>query len=170
MRLITKETDYAIRAVMQLARRPGVFVSSAEMAAAEQIPLQFLRRILQRLLKAGLVVSREGVAGGVSLRARPERIQMLDIMRVFQGQVEISECMFRRKLCANRGTCVLRRRIRAIEQRLTDEFAGISIGDLLSDAEGRSTPRGLRGRARKPVRSKRVGRRPDSAIKKRGAR
>jgi Rrf2 family protein len=167
MRLITKETDYAIRAVMQLARQPGVFVSSAEMAAAEKIPLPFLRRILQRLLKAGLVVSREGATGGVSLHVHPERIQMLDIMRVFQGQVELSECMFRRKLCANRGTCVLRRRIRAIEQRLTDEFAGISIADLLSDAQGRAT---VRAQASKPARSKRVGRQRSSASRKRGAR
>ena len=167
MRLITKETDYAIRAVMQLARQPGVFVSSAEMAAAEKIPLPFLRRILQRLLKAGLVVSREGATGGVSLLAHPERIQMLDIMRVFQGQVELSECMFRRKLCANRGTCVLRRRIRAIEQRLTDEFADISIADLLSDAQGRAT---VRDQASKPARSKRVGGRRNSASRKRGAR
>lgn len=167
MRLITKETDYAIRAVMQLARRPGVFVSSAEMAAAEKIPLPFLRRILQRLLKAGLVASREGISGGVSLRARPERIQLLDIMKVFQGQIELSECMFRKKLCANRGTCVLRRRIRAIEQRLTDEFAGISIADLLSDATGKTN---LRGQACKPARAKRIGRRRDSAIKKRGAK
>jgi Rrf2 family transcriptional regulator, cysteine metabolism repressor len=137
MRLITKETDYAIRAVLYLAAHPDGLVSSAEMATAEKIPLQFLRRILRRLIEAELVASREGAAGGVSLRPRPENIRVLDIIRVFQGEIELSECMFRRKLCANRGTCVLRKRIKAGERMLACEFAGISIADLLRDADRR---------------------------------
>jgi Rrf2 family transcriptional regulator, cysteine metabolism repressor len=136
MRLLTKETDYAIRAAVNLAARPGTFVASAEIASQERIPLQFLRRILQNLLKAGLIVSREGAAGGVRLRRTPERIRVLDIMSVFQGRVEISECMFRRQICANRRTCVLRKRIQAIEKTLEDQFAGISVADLLRDAAG----------------------------------
>jgi Rrf2 family protein len=170
MRLITKETDYAIRAVMQLARRPGAFVSSAEMAATEKIPLQFLRRILQKLLRAGLITSREGVAGGVTLRCSPERIQLLDIMQVFQGQVELSDCMFRRQICANRGTCVLRRRIRSIEEKLTDEFAGISIADLLNDATENPGRQSVHREANSPARPKRVGSQRHSRAKKRGAR
>jgi Rrf2 family protein len=170
MRLITKETDYAIRAVMQMARQPGTFVSSAEMAAAEKIPLQFLRRILQRLLKAGLITSREGVAGGASLRERPERIQLLDIMRVFQGRVELSQCMFRRQICANRGTCVLRKRIRSIEKKLADEFAGISIADLLNDAAGNAGRQSARNKARRPAQPDSMGSERHGRAKKRGAR
>jgi Rrf2 family cysteine metabolism transcriptional repressor len=147
MRVITKETDYAIRAVVHLAGRPGALVTSAEISAEERIPLQFLRRILGRLLKAGLVTSREGVAGGVSLRAGPEEIRVLDIMRVFQGEVALSECMFRRRLCANRRTCVLRRHIREIEKTLADEFAAISIADLLREqTRGRARTRKRGGR------------------------
>lgn len=135
MRLITKETDYAIRAVMNMGKRHGSLVSSATISDEEQIPLQFLRRILQGLIGARIVTSREGIAGGVRLRTRPERIQVLDIMRAFQGPVELSGCMFRKRICANRGTCVLRRRIKDIEKALTAQFAGISIADLLSDIE-----------------------------------
>lgn len=137
MRLITKETDYAIRAMLDLARTPEVFVSSADISAREEIPLQFLRRILRQLIQARLVVSREGAAGGTRLARDPRKVQVLDVMRVFQGEVEISECMFRRKICANRGTCVLRKRIKAIEKMLAHEFAGISIADLLMDADRR---------------------------------
>ena len=144
MRVITKETDYAIRAVAHLARKPGALVTSAEISAGEHIPLQFLRRILGRLLKAGLVTSREGVSGGVSLRVRPGDIRILDIVRIFQGEVALSECMFRKKICANRGTCVLRRHILEIERALADKFAAITIADLLREARAR-------GRACKPA-------------------
>lgn len=133
MKLITKESDYAIRAVANLARRPGAFVSSAEISAEEGVPLQFLRRILHRLLEVGLVRSREGVAGGVSLNARPEKIRILDVMNVFQGEVALSDCMFRKRICANRGTCVLRKHMKEIEQNLTAQFARISVADLLRE-------------------------------------
>ncbi len=135
MRLITKETDYAIRAVMNMGKRHGSLVSSATISDEEQIPLQFLRRILQGLIGARIVTSREGMAGGVRLRSKPERIRVLDIMRAFQGPVELSGCMFRKRICANRSTCVLRRRIKDIEKALAAQFAGISIADLLSDIE-----------------------------------
>jgi Rrf2 family protein len=133
MRLITKETDYAIRAVAALARRPGAFVSSAEIAESEKIPLPFLRRILGQLLAADLVVSREGASGGVMLKSSPERIMVLDVMRAFQGPVELSACMFRKRLCANRGTCVLRKRIQEIERNVAAQFGDISIADLVGD-------------------------------------
>ncbi|MFZ1945938.1 MAG: Rrf2 family transcriptional regulator [bacterium] len=138
MRLITKETDYAIRAVASLAARPGVYVSSAEISEKERIPLPFLRRILGRLLAAGLVVSREGAAGGVMLKGSPERIMVLDVMRTFQGPVELSACMFRKRLCANRGTCVLRKRIQEIERSVAAQFGDISIADLLGGAPSSS--------------------------------
>jgi Rrf2 family protein len=151
MRMLTKETDYAIRAVASLAARPGAVLSSAEISRREAIPLPFLRRILGRLLRAGLVASREGAAGGVSLAARPEEIRVLDIMRIFQGDVRLSECMFRKRICANRGTCVLRTHIRRIERSITEQFGAISIADLL-----RSSARGNAPRAKGPPAGKRA--------------
>jgi Rrf2 family protein len=141
MRLITKETDYAIRAAINLARKPGVFVSSAEISQEEGIPLQFLRRIMQRLIKEGLVTSREGVAGGIRLKSKPEKIRVLDLVRIFQGEIEISGCMFRRQLCANRATCILRKRIKAIERDLVEQFGQISIADLVRDGEAETAGR-----------------------------
>jgi Rrf2 family cysteine metabolism transcriptional repressor len=158
MRLITKETDYAIRAVMHLARNPETYVSSARISAEEKIPLQFLRRILRRLLKAGVVLSREGVAGGVSLNARPEDLQLLRILEIFQGQVEISECMFRKRICANRSTCILRKQIKQIEAALTAQFAGITIANL------------LRGQACKPASSRAADRPARTRARRRGSR
>ena len=135
MKLITKQTDYATRAILHLAKHPGDFVSSRKIAAKEKIPLYFLRRLLQDLIRHGLVESREGVAGGVRLRAKPENIRLTDIIRIFQGNVQLSECMFRKRLCSNRATCVLRKRIRRIEKMVTREFENTTVADLIKDAE-----------------------------------
>jgi len=134
MKLLTKETDYAIRAVMYVARRDG-FVSSRDIAGQEEIPLHFLRRILQNLVRVGIIESKEGVSGGVRLTSRPDAIRVADLVRIFQGRIQLSECMFRRKICSNRRTCVLRKRIQTIEEMVTEEFENMTIADLLQDVE-----------------------------------
>jgi Rrf2 family protein len=142
MKLLTKESDYAVRALMNLARHPGDFVSSRDVAHQERIPLYFLRRILQTMIRRGLVESKEGVAGGVRLKAKPPEIRIVDVIRLFQGDIRLSECMFRRKICSNRGTCVLRKRIARIEQMLAQELGTITIAGLLEDLEVQGEPQG----------------------------
>jgi Rrf2 family protein len=120
---------------MDLAKRNDGFVSSRDIAGQEGIPLQFLRRILQTLIKEGLAESKEGAAGGVRLKADPRKIRIADLIRLFQGNIQLTECMFRRRICSNRRTCVLRKRIKKIEDMVTREFEGMTIEDLLRDLE-----------------------------------
>ena len=134
MKLITKETDYALRALLNLAREDG-YISSRKLAAREGIPLHFLRRILQSLIKAGVVESREGAAGGVRLKAEPEKIRLTDIIKIFQGRIQFSQCIFRKKICTNHATCVIRKRIERIESKVADELGKTTIADLLQDQE-----------------------------------
>ncbi|MHB9156176.1 MAG: RrF2 family transcriptional regulator [Endomicrobiales bacterium] len=133
MKLLTKHADYSLRALLHLAGRPGEFVPSGEIARQEGIPDRFLKRILQRLMKEGLLSSKEGVSGGVRLARAPAKIRMLDVIGIFQGPFELSACRFRKELCPNRPTCVIRRRIQGIEKKLFDEFGGITVAGLLKD-------------------------------------
>ena len=133
MRLITKNTDYALRALINLAKNKNEFVSSSTIAKKEGIPLAYLRRILQILINEGIITSKEGVDGGVKLVKDPRSIQVSDIIRIFQGEIELSECLFRRKICPQRSGCPLRSRIKKIEDKLKREFESISVAGLLKD-------------------------------------
>ena len=134
MKLITKETDYALRSLLNLAREEG-YLSSRKLAGREGLPLHFLRRILQSLIKAGVIESKEGASGGVRLKAKPEDICLTDVIKIFQGRIQFSECVFRKKICTNHATCVIRRRLEKIESRVADEFGNTTIADLLQDQE-----------------------------------
>jgi Rrf2 family protein len=134
MKLLTKNTDYAVRALVRLARDPGRYLSATELARREAIPAPFLRRILQPLIRAKYLTAREGAAGGVRLRRRAAAIRLIDVIELFQGTFQISECMFRKRICPNRPTCPVRRRVAAISDRLAAEFAGITIATLARDA------------------------------------
>lgn len=131
MKLITKHTDYAARALIYLARTGDRLVPSREIAEGEGIPLTFLRRILRELAREGLIETREGAAGGVRLTGNPDRIELIRLIGIFQGKVSLVECIFRRKLCPNRSRCVLRSRLEKIEDLVLAELAGITIGGLV---------------------------------------
>lgn len=136
MKLLTKQSDYAIRALIEMARNEGGFISTREISERQDVPYQFLRRIIGDLIAEGLVESKEGAGGGVRLAADPSGITVPDVIGIFQGDIELSDCMFRKKICANRGTCVLRREIKRVEDIVRDEFSRISIKTLVERVDG----------------------------------
>jgi Rrf2 family transcriptional regulator, cysteine metabolism repressor len=131
MKLITKNTDYAIRALLKLAAGRGLFQSAKDISRGQGIPYPFLRRILTMLIASRLVVSKEGTGGGYALAVSADTIRIIDVIRIFQGELCLSECLFRRKICRNRPACVLRHEITRIETMVRREFAGLTIGKLL---------------------------------------
>lgn len=135
MNLISKKTDYAVRALMYLAREKDRVVPASEISKKENIPDKFLKRLLQVLLKKGYLTSKEGKGGGVILRKKPGEIKMLDIMRTFHGDFQISQCMFRKDICPNRKSCVLRAKVKVIEKDLENKFGEISILSLIAGKE-----------------------------------
>jgi len=133
MKLLTKNTDYAIRALLVLASKKGEFVSAREISKIQNMPYQYIRRILHVLILNKLTLAKEGISGGVMLNVSPGKIKLVDIIKLFQGSVQLSECMFRKKMCANRTTCVLRKKIINIERMVAKEFENITIKSLLND-------------------------------------
>lgn len=134
MSLIRKDTDYAVRALLYLALHgEDGFLSTATLAEETGLPASFLRHICSKLIKAGILESREGAGGGVRLAARPEDVNLLALIELFHERLEISECRFRKTLCPNRSTCVLRRRILDIERNIAPQAEAITLQSLLDD-------------------------------------
>ncbi|MGC9366111.1 MAG: RrF2 family transcriptional regulator [bacterium] len=131
MKLLTKNTDYAIRALLRLARRDDEYLSARQISELEKIPYQYLRIIMQELIKNNLIESKEGKAGGFKITKPPDEIFIIDIIRIFQGNLQLSDCMFRKKVCPNRSNCVLRTELLRVEKLVENEFSSISLQSLL---------------------------------------
>jgi len=136
MKLLTKNTDYAIRALLALGRFEQEFISVKTIAQEQKIPYEYLRKIFQQLLKEGFVESRGGGRGGFRLIRHPGQIVVAEVIRIFQGDLQLSECLFRKKFCHNRAHCVLRKNIQRIEAMVNQEFGAMTIQGLLDDMEG----------------------------------
>ena len=135
MKVLTKKTDYAIRALLMLGSKRDVYVSAKSISADQDIPYQFLRGLLQELIRHDLVVSKEGAQGGFMMKKEPDEIPIAQLIEVFQGKVQVSECMFRKQICANRARCVLRQEIMRIEEVVNREFDKVTIGKLIRDLD-----------------------------------
>ena len=131
MKLITRDTDYAVRAVVYIAAKGEEVVSVPELMDALKIPRPFLRKILQMLTHGGILDSYKGSGGGFTLRKKVNQIRLTDIMEVFQGPVVLNECLFKKKICPNRPSCMLRKKIEQIERYAALELGSVVISDLI---------------------------------------
>jgi len=133
LKLLTKNTDYAIRALLHIARNGRGYISSREISSDEEIPLPYLRRILNRLREEEIIITREGVGGGAKINRDPKEIRISNLIEIFQGELTLLDCVFRKDICINVKTCPLRKRIKKIENVVVKELEGLTIKDLIDD-------------------------------------
>jgi Rrf2 family protein len=83
---ITAKADYAVRAAAELAAaEPGTNVKGEVLAAAQQIPLNFLENILRELRRAGIVHAQRGAEGGYRLAVPAKSVSLADVIRAVEG-------------------------------------------------------------------------------------
>ena len=83
---ITRQTEYGIKTMIELAQSPeGQFISARTISERQEIPETFLHKTLQLLSRAGLVVTQRGVQGGVRLAVAADKITILDILNAIEG-------------------------------------------------------------------------------------
>ena len=82
---VSARSDYAVRALIEVAGRPGEPVTADQVSRAQAIPLKFLLGILGDLRRAGLVRSQRGPSGGYLMDREPKSITVADIMRAVDG-------------------------------------------------------------------------------------
>lgn len=132
MKLITRDTDYAIRAVCYIAKQKEKIVAIPELVATLGVPQPFLRKILQLLNKKGILQSQKGQGGGFSLARPLNSISLLDLMVIFQDKFRLNECFLKKVTCPNTRYCSLRKEICKIEDSLERKLDKIRISGLLN--------------------------------------
>jgi len=135
MKLITRDTDYALRALCFSAKSKAKTVSAAELTRELSIPRPFLRKILQILNRKGILRSLKGRGGGFSLARSAKNIFLTDIMRIFQGKLKLNECFLNKHICPHRPKCPLRKKIIRVESYVLKELSSISIASLCKEVK-----------------------------------
>ena len=90
---ITRQADYAVRAVLYLARQENAERAATSAIAKEQrIPPSFLAKIISQLSIAGLLHTSRGARGGVTLAREAKDISLLEVVEAIDGPIQLNEC------------------------------------------------------------------------------
>ncbi len=141
--MITRETDYAIRAILCLAQDygEGRVVSVSELARRMEIPFRFLRTLSRKLVAAKLVASKRGNGGGLTLLRPPKQISLMDVMRAVDSKsMLLNRCLLNPDDCARSAQCPVHGQLAGVQVRLEKMLAGLRF-DKLSKCPGGRVPR-----------------------------
>jgi Rrf2 family protein len=106
---ITRQADYAVRAVLYLARLGQDERAATSLIAQEQhIPPSFLAKIISQLSIAGLLHTSRGARGGVTLARSPGEITLLEVIEAIDGPIMLNECVGETGSCSFDEDCPLK--------------------------------------------------------------
>lgn len=132
MNLITRNTDYAIQAILYVAASGKPVVSTAEIQEKLQLPRPFMRKIFQKLQQEQILVSIKGNKGGFALAKSPDKIFVSDILNVFQGAISLADCQVQNQPCRNQKHCPMRKVVKNIEHYAIEQITDITIAMLIN--------------------------------------
>jgi Rrf2 family protein len=128
---ITRQADYAVRAMVYLAgKSSNNRVATATISKAEDIPLPFLTKVVSRLATAGLVVTSRGMGGGVSLARPSEEITLLQIIEAVDGPILLNHCLLRSGACEHEPYCAAHDVWADLQSGFVEKLNGVNMAEL----------------------------------------
>ncbi len=127
---LSRKSEYALRAVRYLSGLPkGTLGSINEVAEAEQVPREFLAKILQDLTAAKILTSHRGVTGGYGMAREPKTVSFLNVIEAIDGQLYINMCTEPKAcVCKPSTKCNFRDFWKAQEKRLKTALTRENFG------------------------------------------
>ncbi len=143
---LTKKADYGLMAMKHLAEhlRDGA-CSAKDVAEAYGIPSEVLAKILQRLVKAGLLKSLHGMNGGYTLARDPCQISAFEVIRAIDGPLFITSCITVRGECDQSDRCNIREPLRKVNSSIEGVLKRIKISDMKEEPESESAQAAAKG-------------------------
>lgn len=115
---IKRDTDYAIRCVLNLSKQEKRFSRIDALSAEEEIPRPFVAKIMHRLNKQGIVQSQRGKGGGYSLAVTPSQLTVFDVVKAMEALPLINICLNGENVCKRKATCPIHTVCKDVEQNL----------------------------------------------------
>lgn len=135
--MLTQKTRYSMLALTRLAKEYGKgTLMISEIAESERIPKRFLESILLELKKQGYLASKLGKKGGYYLLKSPEKISLLEIVRIFEGSIAMLKCTSEKfyqpcEHCKDETTCSIRETFKDIREYTYNKLANTTLDKLI---------------------------------------
>lgn len=128
---ITRQTEYAIRTLLELATLPyGEVLPSKVISERQDIPEDFLKKTIQLLSLSGLVSTQRGTQGGVRLAKPADQIKIADVLEAIEGPLAINPCLAPGYACKNKAKCSVRPILLRAQTALEKELGRETLADI----------------------------------------
>ena len=129
--MFSQTVEYALRAIVHLAKQPEVLQTTAQIAKATQVPAPYLSKVLQTLTGEGLVTVKRGVRGGFLLGKTPDQLTIYEVVQSVDPIQRIHTCPLelsshRKKLCS------LHKKMDSAMESIEDVFRSTTLSDLMN--------------------------------------
>jgi Rrf2 family protein len=131
---LSKKADYALMAMKHLAIKSDVASTSArEIAEQYGIPIELMAKVLQRLVRSGLLTSHQGTRGGYTLSKPTAAISVADIIQAIDGPLTVTACSTEAENCDQYAKCSVRDPLWRIRERILSALATCSLQEVCSE-------------------------------------
>ncbi|MCP4481303.1 MAG: Rrf2 family transcriptional regulator [bacterium] len=126
MKFIKPETDYAFQALVFLARNNKPYTVK-DIALKLKLPLIHLRKIFRTLASEEILFLTKGRASKFTLNVAPKTVSMARIFKIFQGEIDLIDCVVEQGRCDNITDCFVREKLQGISSKLEQELEKITL-------------------------------------------
>jgi Rrf2 family protein len=131
---LSKKADYALMAMKHLAQKGGAPSTSArEIAEQYDIPIELMAKVLQRLVRTGLLISTQGTRGGYLLSRAAGSISVADVIQAIEGPFTVTACSTEKNDCEQYGKCSIRDPLWQIRERIVAALGTVTIAEMAND-------------------------------------
>ena len=131
---LSKKTDYALMAMKHLALHGDRGASSArEIAEQYDIPAELMAKVLQRLVRRGLLVSHQGTRGGYQLARPASLMSVADVIQAVDGPLTVTACSTDDHACEQYVKCSVRDPLWRIKDRILTALAACTLAEIVDD-------------------------------------
>jgi len=140
---LSKKADYALMAMKHLAlrgdRSSHATASAREIAELYDIPIELMAKVLQRLVRRGLLASQQGTRGGYQLARTPTLISVADVIQAIDGPVTVTACSTEEGQCEQFAKCNVRDPLWRVRERILAALGECTIAELAADVPQQPT-------------------------------
>ncbi len=102
---VSKTLDYAVRSLTYMSKRPVERFNMKEISEKQHIPLNYLAKIMRKLVNRGIIRSMVGPDGGYALRKSPSQINLKEVYEAIEGELKMIDCMDKDTICSLYENC-----------------------------------------------------------------
>lgn len=132
---LTKKADYGLIAMKYLAEHAERSRSAKEIAEAQGIPPELLAKILQKLVRAKLLVSLQGTNGGYKLARDSRTISAFDVIKAIEGPLFITSCVTHKGACEQTSRCTVKEPLQKVSLAIEEVLSKVTIFELAQAGE-----------------------------------